>query len=345
MRRSMLLIAGMFFSFASQGQSQRLMLFEEFTGENCPPCAIYNPGLNQLLDANAQKIVSIKYQTNIPFGTPRLYDYNPSDVDNASIYYSNASAPYGHMDGNTWSGPVFSFNQAILDARYTVPSPFAISVSHTFSPVYDTIFTRTAIVATQAISGMLQLRAKIAVTEKDITGFTSYNGENHFQNVMRKLLPEATGTPLPANWAVGDSVVIEAQWEIYGGDPTPDWAQLQVLAFVQNETNKDVMQTGFSPAFITTGTPNPVPDEVAVNIWPNPVTDKLSIQADFEHPTDVSISMADARGASPLCPIHLHDVTMLNEQIPLSSMLPTGVYMLKVQTDENVIAVRKVIVQ
>ncbi|MBL7805377.1 MAG: T9SS type A sorting domain-containing protein, partial [Saprospiraceae bacterium] len=100
-----------------------------------------------------------------------------------------------------------------------------------------------------------------------------------------------------------------------------------------------------SPAFITTGTPNPVPDEVAVNIWPNPVTDKLSIQADFEHPTDVSISMADARGASPLCPIHLHDVTMLNEQIPLSSMLPTGVYMLKVQTDENVIAVRKVIVQ
>ncbi|MBL7805191.1 MAG: hypothetical protein JNL02_15735, partial [Saprospiraceae bacterium] len=257
MRRSMLLIAGMFFSFASQGQSQRLMLFEEFTGENCPPCAIYNPGLNQLLDANAQKIVSIKYQTNIPFGTPRLYDYNPSDVDNASIYYSNASAPYGHMDGNTWSGPVFSFNQAILDARYTVPSPFAISVSHTFSPVYDTIFTRTAIVATQAISGMLQLRAKIAVTEKDITGFTSYNGENHFQNVMRKLLPEATGTPLPANWAVGDSVVIEAQWEIYGGDPTPDWAQLQVLAFVQNETNKDVMQTGFSPAFITTGTPNP----------------------------------------------------------------------------------------
>ena len=345
MRRSMLLIAGMFFSFASQGQSQRLMLFEEFTGENCPPCAIYNPGLNQLLDANAQKIVSIKYQTNIPFGTPRLYDYNPSDVDNASIYYSNASAPYGHMDGNTWSGPVFSFNQAILDARYTVPSPFAISVSHTFSPVYDTIFTRTAIVATQAISGMLQLRAKIAVTEKDITGFTSYNGENHFQNVMRKLLPEATGTPLPANWAVGDSVVIEAQWEIYGGDPTPDWAQLQVLAFVQNETNKDVMQTGFSPAFITTSTPNPALGEKEISVWPNPVADMLSIQADFEHPTDVSISMVDAQGASPLCPIHLHDVTMLNEQIPLSSMLPTGVYMLKVQTDENVIAVRKVIVQ
>ena len=321
------------------------MLFEEFTGENCPPCADYNPGLNQLLDANAQKIVSIKYQTNIPFGTPKLYDYNPADVDDASIYYSNSSAPYGHMDGNTWSGPVFSFNQAILDARYTVPSPFAISVSHTFSPVYDTIFTRTAIVATQAISGMPQLRAKIAVTEKDITGFTSYNGENHFQNVMRKLLPEATGTPLPADWAVGDSVVIEEPWEIYGGDPTPDWAQLEVVAFVQNEANKDVMQTGFSPAFITTSTPNPAPDAVAVNVWPNPVTDKLSIQADFEHPTDVSISMVDAQGASPLRPIHLHDVTILNEQVSLSSLFPKGVYILKVQTDENVIAVRKVMVQ
>lgn len=341
----MLLIAGMFFSFASQGQSQRLMLFEEFTGENCPPCAVYNPGLNQLLGANAQKVVSVKYQTNIPFGTPRLYDYNPVDVDDTSIYYSNSSAPYGHMDGNTWSGPVFGFNQAIIDARYAIPSPFSISVSHTFSDAHDTIFIRTAIVAAQAIAGMPQLRAKIAVTEKDITGFTAYNGENHFQNVMRKLLPDAAGTPLPADWAVGDSVVIEAQWEIYGGDPTPDWAQLEVVAFVQNETTKEVMQTGFSPALITTSTPNPAFGEKEISVWPNPVADMLSIQADFEHPTDVSISMVDARGASPLCPIHLHDVTMLNEQIPLSSMLPTGVYILKVQTDENVIAVRKVIVQ
>jgi hypothetical protein len=341
----MLLIAGMFFSFASQGQSQRLMLFEEFTGENCPPCAVYNSGLNQLLDANAQKIVSIKYQTDIPFGTPKLYDYNPADVDDASIYYSNSSAPYGHMDGNTWSGPVFGFNQATIDARYAVPSPFAILVSHAFSDAHDTVFTLIVITATQAISGMPQLRAKIAVTEKDITGFTSYNGENHFQNVMQKLLPDAVGTALPADWAVGDSVVIEAQWEIYGGDPTPDWAQLEVVGFVQNETTKEVMQTGFSPALITTSTPNPTFGEKEISVWPNPVADMLSIQADFEHPTDVSISMVDARGASPLCPIHLHDVTMLNEQIPLSSMLPTGVYILKVQTDENVIAVRKVIVQ
>ena len=192
---------------------------------------------------------------------------------------------------------------------------------------------------------MTQLRAKIAVTEKDITGFTAYNGEDHFQNVMRKLLPGAVGTALPADWAIGDSVVIETQWEIYGGDPTPDWAQLEVVAFVQNETNKDVMQTGFSPAFITTSTPNPAPDEVAINIWPNPVTDKLSIQADFERPTDVSISLVEVHGASPLCPIHLHDVTMLNEQIPVSSMLPKGVYILKVQTDGNVIAVKKVIVR
>jgi hypothetical protein len=105
------------------------------------------------------------------------------------------------------------------------------------------------------------------------------------------------------------------------------------------------MQTGFSPAFITTSTLNPAPDAVAVNVWPNPVTDKLRIQADFEHPTDVSISMVDAQGASPLRPIHLHDVTILNEQVSLSSLFPKGVYILKVQTDENVIAVRKVMVQ
>ena len=68
----------------ANAQSQRLVLMEEFTGENCPPCGTYNPAFNALLDSHAGKIVSIKYQVDIPFGSPPLFSYNKPEVNAAS---------------------------------------------------------------------------------------------------------------------------------------------------------------------------------------------------------------------------------------------------------------------
>src|SRR5947207_6199043 len=84
-----LMLAGLF----ATAQSPRLSLFEEFTGETCPPCAATNPGLNStLLSAtNATKIVAIKWQVPIP------------------------SAP-----SNTWS--LYKTNKAEIDWRYIAPS-------------------------------------------------------------------------------------------------------------------------------------------------------------------------------------------------------------------------------
>lgn len=49
-------------------QTPRLVLYEEFTGENCPPCASINPALNALLalPTNTPKVQSIKWQVPIP---------------------------------------------------------------------------------------------------------------------------------------------------------------------------------------------------------------------------------------------------------------------------------------
>ena len=86
MRKIYSLIALLLISGAVFSQSQRLVLFEEFTSENCSPCAATNGPLNALLNANGNEVVSIKYQNNIPSAGP-MYNQNVADVSNRMTYY------------------------------------------------------------------------------------------------------------------------------------------------------------------------------------------------------------------------------------------------------------------
>lgn len=231
----------------SFGQSQRLVLFEEFTGETCPPCAVTNPGLNALLNANPLKVVSIKYMNDIPTPGPQLYQFNIPDVEARQAFYANNYSPNGILDGNQYNDQPATLTQGDIDTRWAMSSSFAINATHYFSAANDTIFTQVVIKAAQAITNMTMLKAHIVVIERNIYGYTSPNGENHFEGVMRKMLPTNAGTVLQANWNVNDSLVIDQSWKI--GTTTavpPDYIQLGIIAFVQNTANKEVLQTGYS---------------------------------------------------------------------------------------------------
>ena len=81
---TMAVIAGL--QLMAQSPTPRLSLFEEFTGENCPPCAATNPALNALLaqPTNTAKVVAIKWQVPIPSApsnTWSLYQTNKAEID------------------------------------------------------------------------------------------------------------------------------------------------------------------------------------------------------------------------------------------------------------------------
>ena len=94
-------------------QTPRLSLYEELTGENCPPCASTNPGLNLILASptNTPKIVAIKWQAPIPSApsnTWSLYQTNKVEIDwrwktlaSGGYGYTPAinSAPSSKIDG------------------------------------------------------------------------------------------------------------------------------------------------------------------------------------------------------------------------------------------------------
>ena len=249
MKKIFTLIAGaILFTGISSAQTQRMVLFEEFTGETCGPCATVNPGLNAMLNNNEEKVVSIKYQNNIPSAGPRFWPYAQTDIQARMNFYGNNYSPNGILDGNVFNDNAGSLDPTIVNNRYGVPSPFTVAVSHTFSTGNDTIFASVTITAQQAFTGT-NLVAHIAVTERDIFGYTSPNGENHYEGVLRKLLPSAAGTSLQASWNQGDNITIDLPWAIATASlSSPVYSQLSVVAFVQETGTKEVLQAGFSRA-------------------------------------------------------------------------------------------------
>ncbi len=236
----------------ANSQSQRLVLLEHFTQASCGPCATYNPSIHNLLVANPDKITSIMYHTSWP-GYDPMYNHNSTENGARTGYYSVNSVPNSVLDGNVYNGHPNGWNINNVNSRYAVPSPFDIYLYHELSADESVITATMMIYATEDVpAGM---KAQIAVIEKHIH-FTSppgSNGETDFYNVMKKMLPNQTGTTLPA-FSAGDYVILQYSWvhqNVY------DIEELAAVGFVQNNDNKEVLQAAnssdllFDPLFAT----------------------------------------------------------------------------------------------
>jgi len=228
-------------------QSQRLVLAEEFTQASCGPCASQNPAFNTLLQANTDKIVSIKYQTSWPGADPMNAD-NPTEVQNRVDLYAVDGVPTGIIDGTyipicsgAYEGSPSCLTQSGIDASYAIPAAFDIAVDA--SVANGILNVTTDVNCTQDVSGNFKLY--VVLIEKVIDWGTApgSNGEVIFYNVMKKFLPGVTGIDIPGTWTNGESnsysnLLNTNEVNIY------DMSQLAVVAFIQDMSSKDVFQAG-----------------------------------------------------------------------------------------------------
>jgi hypothetical protein len=238
---------------ASNGQTQRLIVIEEFTNASCGPCASQNPDFDALLQANPTKLTAIKYHTDWP-GVDPMNAQTAAQVDaRVTYYYQVNGVPTAMYDGVydstfvDYEGCPADFTQALIDAQYALPSPFSMTVTHNLSADYDSIFISVTITAAQAVSvGDLKLQV---ILVEDLIQFDfapGTNGETDFYNVMRLMIPDDQGTAITNTWTNGQSQ--NFQFDVAVPSYIYNLGTLSVVAFIQDNNNKRIKQGAHSAA-------------------------------------------------------------------------------------------------
>lgn len=269
MKKNLLALGLVLAGVTAFAQVPRKTLFEEFTGENCPPCAATNPGLNTILAGNAN-VIPIKWQVPIPSAPTTTwslyqtniteinwryqssgYNYPSQNTSTNSITNGINSAPSGRFDGqHQWTFGATSdhpgyVTNAVINAAAAITTPFAI----TMTPTWDATFSNAVVSVTIANTGSTTFTStgalvyRLCLIERKINFATApgSNGEKDFEDVVRKSYPTIqSGTALSGTWTAGQvqtfTVACAAPSYIV------DKSQMAFVGFIQDDGNKKVWQ-------------------------------------------------------------------------------------------------------
>lgn len=259
MKKTTTLLSFLALTTVGFAQSPRMSLYEEFTGENCGPCAGTNPGLDVKLAANLNNTIPLKWQVAIPSApssTISLYQQNKLEIDARDNYYSISSAPTCRQDGQ--SATVFGATSdhpgyttaTVLNAAAAVTSPFTIAMNRAWDATFSSITVTGTLTATGNYTTTgTNLKFRLVMTEKEIHYATApgSNGEKEFHWVARKSFPDlANGTAMANTWTVGQTQTFTIVCNL----PSYIWdkSQVEMVGFIQDDANKKVLQAGISNA-------------------------------------------------------------------------------------------------
>ncbi len=229
----------------------RMTLHEEFTGENCGPCAATNPDFwdlcNNTTAGNPGKLIHIAYMAPIP-SSGWFYLRSKVVNDGRRSYYAVTSAPSGKYDGGiaAGSGHPGDFTQTHIDTRAAVPSPFNMGVTAAWTAAYDSIDVTITINAVPSVPGVTGAQTlHVALTQTwNFPSPPGSNGETHFENVVQDMYPSYNGTALPTITA-GTPHVVTMRVKV------PSFvdksAKPRIVSWIQDGATKEVHQAAQSP--------------------------------------------------------------------------------------------------
>ncbi|OQA01716.1 MAG: hypothetical protein BWY70_00282 [Bacteroidetes bacterium ADurb.Bin408] len=222
-------------------QAKKMVFFEHFTNASCNPCAQANPVFdNNILKKNKGRVLHLAYHTNWP-GTDPMNAHNPSEVQTRVTYYGVSGVPHVKMQGNKYGGSPTGVTNSMIDNEAMLPSPVRIKVKD--MPNDGVTRNVEVVVYTVDTVPVSNYKLRTAVVEKEKTYATApgSNGEKYFPNIFRKFLNNATGEDLTVP-AIGDSAVFNFSYTL--NTTVWDTTQIYVIAFVQNDANKNVLNAG-----------------------------------------------------------------------------------------------------
>jgi type IX secretion system substrate protein/outer membrane protein Omp28 len=222
-------------------------------------------------------VIMLSYHGPLP-GVDSMYSESSEDVDIRMGYYNIFGVPSSVVDGNYFIGSSANLIENIsttISERATVLSNFQINFSEV--QLEDNYIAGNVNISKTESSNLDNLHLFIVLIEKLVLK-SSYestpgtNNETKYNNVVRKMLSSSYGEDLVFT---GNEAIVSFNWNI---NNFKDLNELRIVAFIQNTETKEIFQSAFhDPEFVSIKSNQYKPN---VNIYPNPVHDKFSLQID-----------------------------------------------------------------
>ncbi len=317
----------------------RKVLHEIFTSSTCPPCNPGNTQLKSVLDGYVGQWNTIKYQVNFPgTGDP----YYTSEVGTRFSFYGANFAPWLTVDGSSkWgasSANSNSYTTAFFDNAVAVPS--LASITANFTRTGNAVTVSGNVTPVQPFTNT-NLKLRIAVLETRTTRNVKNNGETEFFNVMKKMLPNATGTAV--SFTAGTAVPYTQSFTFPGSYRLPadgqaasiinlstensveEFGNLFAIVFLQDDADKTVWQSA-STAPDGALSVNEISD-LGLTLYPNPATSSFNVTFSGNN-SNGSVRIIDVNGKEVLS----QNINSLNGNINCDQ-LTNGIYFVELTVD------------
>jgi hypothetical protein len=274
----------------------RYSLYETFTSSTCPPCTPANETMEDLFSDNPGEFVSLKYQMSWP-GTGDPYYTDEGGVRRQ--YYGVNSVPNVAIDGG-WNDNGNNLTQGIFDQFQSIPAFVVLNLTYNISG--QTVCAKATIEPLTNLPAGLTLH--MAIKEWTTYDNIKSNGETEFFSVMKKMVPNANGTSLPAISA-GSSHTVQECYTFQGSKILPpnagspvdhntahtveEFSDLTVVAWVQDNGDKQVLQA--TEGALVIGIDDFDPATHNLGYFPNPAHDIAYVSVDMTESAAANVNV------------------------------------------------------
>ncbi|MDX2249849.1 MAG: Omp28-related outer membrane protein [Bacteroidia bacterium] len=227
---------GMVVSLLPAQSAYRHLFLEHFTNTRCVLCPDRNAQLYTLLDQYPGQVHHLSIHPSVPYNNCVLYQHNPVDNNARKNLYGVNATPRAFLWGASSSAGTTLLPEATLLSSRGKTADVGITVNENGNGPLPQVFIS---VRTFENPDSGEYRLFAAVVERTVD-YTAPNGETEHRNVFRLMLPNSEGEPFtPAE--KGETVSFSYT---YTPDAEWDMTQIYVMAFVQNMTTREVLNSG-----------------------------------------------------------------------------------------------------
>lgn len=285
-------VAALAMHVVALAQFPRIVVVEEFSSVTCKPCTTATHVLNDLVSEKGANVVTIRNHINWP---PVPNPYSTSESEGRKSFYEVVSIPQGRLDGTTVK--VTDKNEVFTRAedRLTISAPLKIDVTQTSVEGGFNVEVKVISSADWNSGGSYVLHVvaiQRRIHDETILQIPGNNGETFLPDVMRKMITGTEGAEFTieseASKTMNYSYQLGSGWQA---------DEMYVVAFVQDDNSKEVIQGGYSAR--PTSSVDRLHEFAGYSLGqctPNPARESIMIDYSIAGGEQVSLELYNASG-------------------------------------------------